>query len=162
MSKRSGRWRLDANAIRIAMRAKGIATQGELARRIGVKPPSMSEWLNGKKPPSIQSLVTLCMELGISSDVALGLGSSDSPPEGEQEAKENTFTEAPIMETSDDERWKSLVEALVRAQADRDAAARRLSETIAGNTKTALQLSDLLMNSTPSREPSGRPGQDDP
>lgn len=40
-------------------------TQGALAKRIGVKQPTVSAWESGKTSPSVQTLVDLSRVLGI-------------------------------------------------------------------------------------------------
>lgn len=40
-------------------------TQGALAKRIGVKQPTVSAWESGKTSPSVQTLVDLSRVLGV-------------------------------------------------------------------------------------------------
>ncbi len=47
--------------------------QSQLARKIGVKPSQVSEWLSGKSKPGYDSLRAICLALDISADIILGL-----------------------------------------------------------------------------------------
>ncbi|SMF53056.1 helix-turn-helix domain-containing protein [Pseudogulbenkiania subflava] len=40
-------------------------SQGELARRVGVSQPAISDWENGKTEPSVDNMRTLAVELGV-------------------------------------------------------------------------------------------------
>ena len=47
--------------------------QSQFARKIGVKPSQVSEWLNGKSKPGYDNLKAICESIGISGDFLLGL-----------------------------------------------------------------------------------------
>ncbi len=47
--------------------------QTQLAKIIGVKQSQVSEWLKGKSKPGYDNLKSICINLGISADVLLGL-----------------------------------------------------------------------------------------
>ncbi len=46
-------------------RALKQISQGELARRLGVTQPSISDWENGKTEPSVDNMRTLAVELEV-------------------------------------------------------------------------------------------------
>lgn len=48
-------------------------TQTELAKKIGLKPSQVCEWLKGKSKPSYDSLKALALALDVSADVLLGI-----------------------------------------------------------------------------------------
>jgi transcriptional regulator with XRE-family HTH domain len=48
------------------MRAVGIDSQAELARRVGVKHASVNRWMNGVNEPNDQRVVALARVLGVS------------------------------------------------------------------------------------------------
>ena len=43
---------------------KGVS-QGELARRLGVSQPTISDWENGKTDPAVENMRTLAVELDV-------------------------------------------------------------------------------------------------
>ena len=47
--------------------------QSELAKKIGIKPNQISEWLSGKAKPGYDNLRNICIALGVSADRLLGL-----------------------------------------------------------------------------------------
>jgi transcriptional regulator with XRE-family HTH domain len=49
----------------------GEITQAEFARRLGVKQPTVWEWLNGKSKPSAERLQHIARETGLSIDELL-------------------------------------------------------------------------------------------
>ncbi len=48
-------------------------SQAEFARRIGVKPGQVSEWLHGKAKPGYDTLKAMATAFGISADYFLGI-----------------------------------------------------------------------------------------
>ncbi len=48
-------------------------TQTELAKKMGLKPSQVCEWLNGKSKPGYDSLKALAIALDVSADVLLGI-----------------------------------------------------------------------------------------
>ena len=48
-------------------------TQAEFARRIGVKPAQVSEWLKGKAKPGYDTLRAMSLAFSVPSDYFLGL-----------------------------------------------------------------------------------------
>lgn len=54
--------------------------QKQLALTIGVKPPSVSRWVNGQKQPTIEHLVDLANVFGVSVDYLVG--NSETPQPG--------------------------------------------------------------------------------
>jgi transcriptional regulator with XRE-family HTH domain len=66
--------------IRGSRESKGIS-QGELARRLGVSQPSVSDWENGKSEPSVDNLRALAVELDVWFEwLATGRGSQAYVP----------------------------------------------------------------------------------
>jgi transcriptional regulator with XRE-family HTH domain len=53
------------NFIEKYIRDSGIS-QSELARRLGVSQPTVSDWISGKKTPSGDKVLLLSREMGIS------------------------------------------------------------------------------------------------
>ena len=49
-------WRFDCQRIALARDARGVQTQAELARRIGVAPQQVGLWENGTVKPGQESL----------------------------------------------------------------------------------------------------------
>ncbi len=47
--------------------------QSQFAKKIGVKPNQVSEWLSGKAKPGYDNLKAICKALDISADRLLGL-----------------------------------------------------------------------------------------
>ncbi|WP_425146536.1 helix-turn-helix domain-containing protein [Deinococcus sp.] len=63
--------------IRAAMSRQGV-TQAELARRLGVKPPSLAQVLSGKRGVMPESLMDVLHALGLTLDVVpAGQGQED-------------------------------------------------------------------------------------
>lgn len=54
------------------MEEKGL-NQTALAKKIGVKPSQVSEWLSGKSKPAYDNLKAICLATGTSGDEILGL-----------------------------------------------------------------------------------------
>ncbi len=48
-------------------------TQAEFARRVGVKPAQVSEWLRGKAKPGYDTLKAISLAFSISADYFLGI-----------------------------------------------------------------------------------------
>ena len=48
-------------------------TQAEFAKRIGVKPGQVSEWLKGKAKPGYDSLKAMCLAFSVPADYFLGI-----------------------------------------------------------------------------------------
>ena len=48
-------------------------SQTELAKKIGLKPSQVCEWLKGKSKPGYDSLRAICLALDVSADVLLGI-----------------------------------------------------------------------------------------
>lgn len=62
-------------------------SQGELARRIGVSQPTISDWENGKTEPTVDNMRSLAVELEVCFEwLATGRGPRDFQP-GVQEAR---------------------------------------------------------------------------
>ena len=55
------------------MKINGEITQTELAKKMGLKPSQVCEWLNGKSKPGYDSLKALALALDVSADVLLGI-----------------------------------------------------------------------------------------
>ena len=55
------------------MKINNNLTQTELARKMGLKPSQVCEWLNGKSKPGYDSLKALALALDVSADVLLGI-----------------------------------------------------------------------------------------
>lgn len=53
--------------------------QAELARRVGVTPPSVSEWLSGRTTPRTEHLVAVASALGLTMTEFFGPIESPSP-----------------------------------------------------------------------------------
>ena len=51
-------------------RSRGMS-QAELARRLGISPSAMGMYEQGRREPSVQTLVSLSRELGVSTDFLL-------------------------------------------------------------------------------------------
>ena len=47
--------------------------QTQLANLLGIKQSQVSEWLKGKSKPGYDNLKNLCLVLGVSADIILGL-----------------------------------------------------------------------------------------
>ncbi len=47
--------------------------QTQLANLLGIKQSQVSEWLKGKSKPGYDNLKNLCIALGVSADIVLGL-----------------------------------------------------------------------------------------
>lgn len=62
-------------------------SQGELARRVGVSQPTISDWENGKTEPTVDNMRSLAVELDVCFEwMATGRGARDYLP-GVQEAQ---------------------------------------------------------------------------
>lgn len=48
-------------------------SQSEFARRVGVKPSQVSEWLKGKAKPGYDMLKQISLAFGVSADYFLGI-----------------------------------------------------------------------------------------
>ena len=48
-------------------------TQAEFARRVGVKPGQVSEWLRGKAKPGYDTLKAISLAFSVSADYFLGI-----------------------------------------------------------------------------------------
>ena len=55
------------------MKLNNNITQTELAKKMGLKPSQVCEWLNGKSKPGYDSLKALALALDVSADVLLGI-----------------------------------------------------------------------------------------
>ncbi|MBQ7798119.1 MAG: helix-turn-helix transcriptional regulator [Clostridia bacterium] len=55
------------------MKINDNLTQTELAKKIGLKPSQVCEWLKGKSKPGYDSLKALAIALNVSADVLLGI-----------------------------------------------------------------------------------------
>ncbi len=47
--------------------------QSEFAKKVGVKPGQVSEWLHGKSKPGYDSLRAICLGLNVAPEVLLGI-----------------------------------------------------------------------------------------
>ena len=56
--------------LREYMTSSGL-TQAELARRLGVSQPTVSDWLSGNIKPTVRRLLTISKKTGISVDELL-------------------------------------------------------------------------------------------
>lgn len=64
-------------------------SQGELARRLGVSQPSVSDWENGKTEPSVENMRTLAVELDVWFEwLATGRGSQEYAPQIQEPPQE--------------------------------------------------------------------------
>ncbi len=62
-------------------RERKTLSQSELARRLGVSQPTVSDWENGKTEPSVDNLRTLAIELDVWFEwIATGRGARDFAP----------------------------------------------------------------------------------
>ena len=67
--------------------AKGLS-QKYVALSLGVKPPSVSDWENGRTSPTLENLVSLALLLGVTSDELLGLTPDSTVAQaGDEKAK---------------------------------------------------------------------------
>lgn len=73
-----------ADALRTEMKAKGIG-QSELARRLGVRQPTIWAWLNGSQPGA-RNLQRIASALGIDA------GAIDLSPSHAEPHRDNTLT----------------------------------------------------------------------
>lgn len=48
-------------------------TQAELAEKIGVKQPTIAQYLSGRAMPALDTFANLCKVLGVPSDYILGI-----------------------------------------------------------------------------------------
>ena len=55
------------------MKLNDDLSQTELAKKIGLKPSQICEWLKGKSKPGYDSLKALALALDVSADVLLGI-----------------------------------------------------------------------------------------
>ena len=55
------------------MKINNNISQTELAKKMGLKPSQICEWLNGKSKPGYDSLKALALALNVSADVLLGI-----------------------------------------------------------------------------------------
>lgn len=63
-------------------RERKTLSQSELARRLGVSQPTVSDWENGKTEPSVDNLRTLAVELDVWFEwIVTGRGPRDFTPE---------------------------------------------------------------------------------
>jgi transcriptional regulator with XRE-family HTH domain len=58
------------NFIEKYIRDSGIS-QSELARRLGVSQPTVSDWISGKKTPSGDKVLSLAKEMGVTPERVL-------------------------------------------------------------------------------------------
>ncbi len=74
--------------IKASRESKNIS-QGELARRLGVSQPSVSDWENGKSEPSVDNLRALAVELDVWFEwLTTGRGSRAYSPQVQQVPQE--------------------------------------------------------------------------
>lgn len=87
-------------------RERKTLSQSELARRLGVSQPAVSDWENGKTEPSVDNLRALAVELDVWFEwIVTGRGQRDFAPEV-QEARGEYRVE---REIPDDERYLQAV-----------------------------------------------------
>lgn len=48
-------------------------SQAEICRFLGIKPPTMSQYLSGRSLPALDTFANLCQVLDVSADYLLGL-----------------------------------------------------------------------------------------
>lgn len=74
---------------------KGVS-QGELARRLGVSQPTISDWENGKTDPTVENMRTLAVELNVWFEwMATGRGAKDYV-QGVQEPRQEYRVQADL------------------------------------------------------------------
>ena len=80
---------------------KGLS-QSELALRVGVSQPTISDWENGKTEPTVGNMCILAVELDVCFEwIATGRGPRDYRPEMQQQRQEyRTKPELPADEQS--------------------------------------------------------------
>ncbi|MBQ7880341.1 MAG: helix-turn-helix transcriptional regulator [Clostridia bacterium] len=61
-----------SNILKYLMKENTLS-QTELAKKIGLKPSQVCEWLKGKSKPAYDSLKALALALNVSADVLLGI-----------------------------------------------------------------------------------------
>ena len=87
-------------------RERKTLSQSELARRLGVSQPAVSDWENGKTEPSVDNLRAMAVELDVWFEwIVTGRGQRDFAPEV-QEARGEYRVE---REMPDDERYLQAV-----------------------------------------------------
>ena len=55
---------IDSRAVKIKMAEKGIDSQAELARKLGVHKQSLTNWFKGKNKPTLDNVQELANMLG--------------------------------------------------------------------------------------------------
>ena len=58
--------------LREEIKASGLTTV-EIARRVGISPEMVTQYMTTKKPPKLDTFARLCKELDLSADYILGL-----------------------------------------------------------------------------------------
>ena len=48
-------------------------TQADFAKKIGIRPSQVSEWMSGKAKPGYDNLKAMCVAFGVPADYFLGL-----------------------------------------------------------------------------------------
>lgn len=99
-------------------------SQGELARRVGVTQPTVSDWENNKTEPTVDNLRILATELDVFFEwLATGRGAKQFSPQANQPPSEYRVERAPpagearlleIFRRLPDARREALVEFLSR------------------------------------------------
>lgn len=131
--------------LRAAMSASGVS-QAELARRCGVKPPSVSGWLSAKaKFLRAENLLAAAKVLGVS-EQWLATGAGDMHVDHIKPGSDQELSDNMILVDSDMHRWLALREdlgrddieefvALIQARQKRN---RRLIEELTGKAGRAM------------------------
>ena len=58
--------------LRVEIKASGLTTV-EIARRVGISPEMVTQYMTTKKLPKLDTFARLCKELDLSADYILGL-----------------------------------------------------------------------------------------
>jgi transcriptional regulator with XRE-family HTH domain len=74
-----------------------------LGSRLGVSKQTISHWENGRYEPSLEQLLGLCAELGVSADWLLGLDNQALSADAVQEAR--VFD---ALSAEDKRRWRTI------------------------------------------------------
>lgn len=64
---------MDIRDLILELKNKNNLTLTEFAKKVGVKPSQVKEWINGKAVPAYKNLKAICTAFNLSGDTILGL-----------------------------------------------------------------------------------------
>lgn len=102
-----------------SLRIERNIDQKVLSLDLRVSQPTISDWENGKKTPSVKNLIKLAAYFGVSIDYLLGLTEDKStlvPEGGLSEAEESMIKLFRLVPTKDQDMVTQMIEAALRSR----------------------------------------------